>query len=29
LNKREQGLYFIRLTTGTGTYIHKIIKLND
>jgi hypothetical protein len=28
LNNRQQGLYFLRLTTGTGSYLHKIIKLN-
>jgi len=27
LNNRQQGLYFIRLITGTGIYLHKIVKL--
>jgi subtilisin family serine protease len=27
LNDREQGIYFVRLLTGTGIYTHKIIKL--
>ena len=26
---REQGLYLVRLTTGTGTYFQKVIKLRD
>ena len=26
LNSCRQGIYFIRLTTGTGIYLHKIIK---
>jgi len=29
LQSREQGMYFIRLTTGTGTMVQKIIKLKD
>ncbi|MCX6332842.1 MAG: S8 family peptidase [Bacteroidia bacterium] len=29
LNNMEQGLYFIRLTTGTGIYTNKIVKLRD
>ena len=29
LNRTDQGLYFVRLRTGTGVYLHKIIKLND
>ena len=29
LNHREQGVYFVRLTTGTGVYLHKIIKINS
>jgi hypothetical protein len=29
LNNREQGIYFIRLTTGTGVYFQKIIKLKS
>jgi serine protease AprX len=29
LNENEQGIYFIRLITGTGVYLHKIIKLSD
>ncbi|OFY38659.1 MAG: hypothetical protein A2Z69_02760 [Bacteroidetes bacterium RBG_13_44_24] len=28
LNSRDQGIYFIRLITGSDTYTHKIIKLN-
>jgi len=27
LNNRQQGFYFIRLISGTGIYLHKIIKL--
>jgi subtilisin family serine protease len=26
LNKTNEGLYFVRLITGTGVYLHKIIK---
>jgi serine protease AprX len=29
LNNREQGIYFIRLITGDGIMVHKIIKLRD
>jgi subtilisin family serine protease len=29
LNNREQGIYFIRLFTATGTFRYKIVKLND
>lgn len=29
LNHREQGIYFVRITTGTGVYLQKIIKLNS
>ncbi len=29
LDNKEQGIYFVRLTTGTGTYKYKIVKLND
>ncbi len=29
LNNRDQGLYFIRLITGSGTFTHKIIKLSN
>ena len=28
LQNREQGIYFIRLTTAAGTMVQKIIKLN-
>jgi len=26
LGNYRQGIYFVRLITGTGTYLHKIIK---
>ena len=29
LNRREQGIYFVRLTTGNGVYLQKIIKINS
>jgi serine protease AprX len=29
LKTREQGIYFIRLITGSGTMVHKIIKLRN
>jgi len=29
LKNREQGLYFIRVITGTGTFTNKIIKLSN
>jgi len=29
LNKAGQGIYFLRLRTGTGVYLHKIIKLSN
>jgi len=29
LNNMKQGIYFVRLKTGTGTFKYKIIKLND
>ncbi|HBE42513.1 MAG TPA: hypothetical protein DDW27_15190 [Bacteroidales bacterium] len=28
LNNREQGIYFLKITTGTGVHVHKIIKLD-
>jgi len=29
LNRRDQGIYFVRLTTGNGVYLQKIIKINS
>lgn len=29
LGKREQGIYFIKLTTSTGSWVKKIIKINS
>ncbi len=29
LNNKTQGIYFVRLTTSTGTYKYKIVKLNN
>jgi len=28
LNNMKQGLYLIKLTTGSGTYIHRVVKLS-
>ena len=29
LNDMEQGLYLIRLATATGTYTHRVVKINE
>ena len=29
LQNRDQGLYIVRLITGNGTFVHKVIKINN